>query len=160
MSFAHQRAILDIAYYTGERWGAILQLHVADVFDGFGKPRPVIVFRRNTTKTRETREVPVHPDLAVALGGLVVGGLEQPLFSVGISAADKYFRRAIAKAGLSHLGYSTYSTRRGFITQLSRKGISVRVIQKLTGHKSLANLQRYIEVSEGELVSALKTVGH
>jgi integrase/recombinase XerD len=62
-------------------------------------------------------------------------------------AMDKALRRALKKAGLESQGYSLYSPRRGFITRLDELGYSMRMIQAVTGHRSLAALGRYIEVS-------------
>jgi integrase/recombinase XerD len=67
-------------------------------------------------------------------------------------------RRAIDRVGLSGLGYSTHSTRRGFITALHRKGFDVRVIQEITGHRSLTVLSKYIDVSDEQKRSALATL--
>jgi integrase/recombinase XerD len=70
-------------------------------------------------------------------------------------AMDKAYRRALKKAGLQNQGYSLYSPRRGFITHLNSLGFDIKVIQKLTGHKSLSSLVRYIDVSESQLKNAI-----
>jgi len=159
----HQ-VLFDIAYYTGERWGAILQLKVEDIYKDAVKRilRDEITFRAETRKDKSTRQVPIHPELRMRLRAY------QPdssgwLFPSGIlyeghltmRAADGAFRRALKRAGLEDMGFSTHSTRRGFITQLHNKGIAVRVIQKLTGHRSLNTLSRYIEVSDEQCRSAI-----
>ena len=54
---------------------------------------------------------------------------------------------------------SSHSGRRKFITDLSEKGVSVRVIQKLARHRDLATTQRYIDVSVDKLRSAVNLVG-
>jgi integrase/recombinase XerD len=158
------RLLFDIAYYTGERWGAIVQLQVSDVFDERGKPRAAIVYRKSTRKDNQTREVPVSDELRRRLVGysipagvwLFPGGIEGR--NITIRAIDEAFRRALDRAGLSGLGYSTHSTRRGFITALDRAGISIRTIQKLTGHASIASVQRYIEVSDEQLINAVAAI--
>jgi len=53
------------------------------------------------------------------------------------------------------MGFSPYSARRGFITHLSEKGLSIKTIQSLTGHKSLTSLVQYIEVSEEQRRNAI-----
>jgi len=53
---------------------------------------------------------------------------------------------------------SSHSGRRTFITTLSEKGVSVRVIQALARHSSLATTQRYIDVSADKLRLAVETV--
>ena len=42
---AKYRLLLDLAWYTGERWGALIQLRVSDVYNSDGSPRDVITFR-------------------------------------------------------------------------------------------------------------------
>jgi integrase/recombinase XerD len=160
---SHQN-LLDIAYYTGERWGAILQLRVDDLYKDPTRRQlhDKITFRAETRKDRSTRQVPIHPELKMRLRAY------QPpsrgwLFPSSIlheghltmRAADGAFRRALVRAGLQDAGFSTHSTRRGFITQLHNKGIALKVIQALTGHKSLNTLSKYIEVSEEQLFAAV-----
>ena len=54
---------------------------------------------------------------------------------------------------------SSHSGRRKFITDLSEKGVSVRVIQELARHRDLATTQRYIDVSVSKLRNAMNLVG-
>lgn len=51
---------------------------------------------------------------------------------------------------------SSHSGRRGFITSLAQKGVSVRVLMELAGHKSLAVTQKYIDVNPAMLRSAVE----
>ena len=66
------------------------------------------------------------------------------------------FRELYESAGISNA--SSHSGRRTFITALSEKGVSVRVIQALARHSSLATTQRYIDVSADKLRLAVETV--
>lgn len=54
---------------------------------------------------------------------------------------------------------SSHSGRRSFITNLSEKGVSVRVIQELARHSSMVTTQRYIDVSIDKLKNAVELVG-
>ena len=54
---------------------------------------------------------------------------------------------------------SSHSGRRSFITNLSEKGVSVRVIQELARHSSMVTTQRYIDVSVDKLKNAVDLVG-
>ncbi|MEO0686876.1 MAG: site-specific integrase, partial [Cyanobacteria bacterium J06649_11] len=65
---AKHKIILDIAWFTGERWGAIVQLAANDCYFTNGEVKSVITFKSNTRKaspdgTRLTRQVPVHDTL-------------------------------------------------------------------------------------------------
>lgn len=53
---------------------------------------------------------------------------------------------------------SSHSGRRSFITSLSEKGVSVRVIQELARHSSMVTTQRYIDVSVDKLKNAVDLV--
>lgn len=64
------------------------------------------------------------------------------------------FRILYECAGIAHA--SSHSGRRTFITGLSEKGVSVRVIQELARHASMHTTQRYIDVSADKLRSAVE----
>jgi integrase/recombinase XerD len=53
-------------------------------------------------------------------------------------------------------GASSHSGRRGFITSLANKGISVRILQELAGHGSLSVTQKYIDVNPSMLHKAVE----
>ena len=54
------------------------------------------------------------------------------------------------------IGASSHSGRRGFITNLANKGVSVRVLMELSGHKSIAVTQRYIDINPSMMRSAVE----
>ena len=153
----YHQLLLDIAHFTGERWGAILQLQVEDIYvDPHRRVvREYITFRKNTRKDKETRQVPVHPHLQLRLKAYeppLRGWLFPSPINEGehltMRAATRALTRALERANLDQLGFSSHGTRRGFITDLHNKGISIKIIQSLTGHKNLNIVSRYIEVSE------------
>ena len=51
---------------------------------------------------------------------------------------------------------TTHSYRRTQLSQLHKKGVPLRVVQKLSGHRSLDTLQRYLEVSDEDKREAVK----
>ena len=51
---------------------------------------------------------------------------------------------------------TTHSYRRTQLSQLRKKGVPLRVVQKLSGHRSLDTLQRYLEVSDQDKRDAIK----
>jgi integrase/recombinase XerD len=50
------------------------------------------------------------------------------------------------EAGLD--GATSHSGRRSFITTLASKGVGVRVLASLAGHRSIATTQAYIDVND------------
>ncbi|MEP0820377.1 tyrosine-type recombinase/integrase [Trichocoleus desertorum GB2-A4] len=59
---------------------------------------------------------------------------------------------------LGLVGVSTHSFRRTALTQMSSAGVPLRVIQEISGHRSLQALQRYLEVSELQLEGAIASL--
>lgn len=164
------RLFFDIARWTGERWGAITQLQIEDVYadPAIREPHHYITFRASTRKaapdgSRTTRQVPIHPQLKESLL-LYRSPFNESIWlfpsneadrPITFSAADKWLRAAVDAAGLSKRGISTHSTRRTFITRLSGLGTDIKIIQALTGHKDVKALIRYIEVSDNQISNAL-----
>jgi integrase/recombinase XerD len=162
-----QRLLFDIGVYTGERWGAICQLRVMDVYTSEGKVREEVTFQACSRKhrpdgTSETRQVHCHPRLAESLGNFIrpnspwLFRRERDTFTpIPWDTADGWLRNAVARAGLCDRGISTHSTRRTFITSLYRKGVDLKVLQRLTGHRNLTTLLRYVEASEEQMEAAI-----
>ncbi|WP_225910658.1 tyrosine-type recombinase/integrase [Thermoleptolyngbya sichuanensis] len=155
------RLIFAMCWYTCERPITILRLRVDQVYSDAARQLPlsVLVLPSSSRKDRVTRECPVSVALRQELkaytpppdGFLFPGaGAEGHL---SFSAYYKALARTYASLGLR--GYSTYSTRRGSITELARAGLSTRVIQQVSGHRSLQSLQRYIEVDPRVTVRAI-----
>ena len=63
-------------------------------------------------------------------------------------AHGKQLQITIERIGFK--GVSSHSYRRSALTSASSKGLPLKAIQTLSGHKSLAVLSRYLEVSEQE----------
>ena len=164
------KLLLDIAWHTGERWGAIVQLGIEDVYYSSGTPREYITFRARTRKAspdgkRKTRQVPVHPVLRESLQSYKFESDCGWLFPkreedgpISLRWADMILRSAVGKAGLDAKGISTHSTRRSFITNLAKKGIGLATIKKITGHTDLKVLGAYIEISDEEVINAIATL--
>jgi integrase/recombinase XerD len=72
------------------------------------------------------------------------------------SMAHKILKRATERIGVQ--GVSTHSFRRTALTMMCRKGVNLRVIQKISGHKSLNVLAHYLEVAEQEKAAALALI--
>jgi integrase/recombinase XerD len=60
------------------------------------------------------------------------------------------------KAGIE--GASSHSGRRSFITILASKGIGVRVLASLAGHRSIAVTQKYIDVNDDMKRNAVELI--
>ena len=109
----------------------------------------------------ETRSVPVGIELEKLL--CEYNPISERLFPgrhgkghIRPDSADKILKSAFEELGIE--GASTYSFRRSCLTQMHKSGVTLRVIQKISGHRSLSALQRYLEVLDGDLESAIATL--
>lgn len=65
-------------------------------------------------------------------------------------------REAFAELAIE--GASTHSFRRTALTRLSNAGVPLRVIQEISGHETLSALQKYLEVTEQQVVDAIASL--
>jgi integrase/recombinase XerD len=149
------QVFFDIMWNTGCRVSECCKLRFVDIVN------ETLVIRKCNTKGKvETREIPIPPELIDKINNLQK---ENGFMFAGKGGnnhitrytIDKILRNACKECGLE--GISTHSFRRTTITQLSRNSVSLRVIQKISGHKNLNVLQKYVDVDENEIVSALQT---
>lgn len=147
------RCLFSICYYTSCRISEALQLKADDIVGDR------LVFRRATTKTKQTREVKIHPQLAAVMaqaelpscGYLFPGRGKKGHLTR--QAADHALREVCENLGLK--GFSTHSSRRTAATRLNNAGVPLRVIQQIGGWSSLAALQRYLEVTPEQVEEAI-----
>ena len=150
------RAMVLTSVWSGMRVGEIAALRVADVVNADGTIKNEIRLTAEQTKGRYGRVVYVNDklraELSAYLKALGYRRMERPLFytekSVGFSAntLTQWFHWTYKKAGIG--GASSHSGRRTFITTLANKGIGVRVLASLAGHRSIAVTQAYIDVND------------
>ena len=143
---------------TAARISEALALKWGNITPGF------VVFEKANTKTKQTRQVPLHPRLEeeLQLQRWRATLPSQPaskdwLFprADGITSnptprrtIDHALRTACKRVGLS--GVSTHSLRRSALTSASDKGVPLRHIQSLSGHASLDCLSKYLQVTDGQ----------
>lgn len=159
------RALWAIQRWTAGRIGEALALRWGDL-------NGVVTYRKATTKTKTTRQVPTSPRLAAEIETYRAAwaaehghapGKEEALFPApgrldlttpqSRQAADKALRQACARVGLE--GVSTHSFRRTLATDCVRRGVALNVVQQITGHKSLGSLGHYLQADEGEVLAAI-----
>ncbi len=72
------------------------------------------------------------------------------------NTADWTLRRVCERLKLE--GVSTHSFRRTALTQMSDCGIPLRVIQEVSGHRTLGALERYLGVTEQQKQTAISVL--
>ncbi|MBW4695855.1 MAG: tyrosine-type recombinase/integrase [Lyngbya sp. HA4199-MV5] len=75
---------------------------------------------------------------------------------LSLDAALERFEFAFEQSGI--IGAGSHSGRRTALTRMHREGILLRVIQAISGHKQLENLQTYLEVTANEVSAAINVL--
>lgn len=164
LTATRDRALFGICLYTACRIREGCTLRTADVYDGRGEVRETIIFRKGNTKGKlATRCLPVIEELRRLLldyypnprtwflfPGLGSKGHLHP------DSAARVLRKACQRLGI--VGASTHSFRRTALTQMSNEGIPLRVIQEVSGHRNLEQLQKYLEVKPEQVRGAVSAL--
>ncbi len=152
------RALVSFSFYAGCRVGEISSLLYSDVVDAEGNIRSEVVLRAEITKTREARTIFINSKLKKELQNYISCYkpvnpnaklfYSQKSTSSGYNAntLTQFFHYLYKRAGI--YGASSHSGRRTFITNLANKGISVRVLASLAGHRNISTTQCYIDVND------------
>ncbi|MCU0552047.1 MAG: site-specific integrase [Leptolyngbya sp. Prado105] len=147
------RYAVAIASYTGCRMGEALKLRV----ENLNLKEGVILLTH--TKTGKVREIELHPELVEILSSADLP-TEGYLFPsnrkagyVTRQALDKELREVCEALELRGVG--THSFRRSLATSLHGKGVPIKTIAAITGHESLNELSRYLEVTPEQRRSAI-----
>jgi integrase/recombinase XerD len=164
---ARNRVALLLTHWAGMRVGEVAALRWSDVITQDAQVKPEIRLRACQTKGQQPRTV------------FVSDRLRKELVSYqrdeGIQLADRALLRTQKRDGFSANtlaqtinqiyrgagleGASSHSGRRTFITTLANKGVGVRVLASLAGHRSISTTQRYIDVNDGQMRAAVELIG-
>jgi integrase/recombinase XerD len=88
--------------------------------------------------------------------------LTQPLFitagrkAFSANGMTQHFYWLFKRAGID--GASSHSMRRTFITTLAAKGIGIRVLASLSGHRSVQVTMKYIDASDDMKRNAVEMI--
>lgn len=160
------RAMLLMGFWAGLRVKEIAELKMGDVLNQDGTIRSEVRLRAEQTKGDLGRTIflpqKLRDELAVYLKTRHIKDGDIPLFHtssrLGWSAnvLTQHFYWLYKRAGVKDA--SSHSGRRTFITNLANKGISVRILASLAGHRSIAVTQRYIDVNDDMKRNAVELI--
>ena len=166
-SYAMRNRVMFVTgLFSGMRVGEIASLSVGDIRNTDGKVKAEIRLSAAQTKGRQPRTVFLPQKLRdelqtyLDLRGLVP--TTNPLFITGgrkrfsANLMAQHFHYPFKHAGIA--GASSHSMRRSFITLLASRGIGVRVLAELAGHRSIAVTQKYIDVNDDMKRNAVELV--
>jgi integrase/recombinase XerD len=152
------RAMILTTYLSGMRVGEVANIRYCNIVDLDGSIRPEVFLSAAQTKGSEPRVVFINERLQNELKAYKVSRAfknandkffytqKEPSRGFTPNTLAQHFHYLYKKAGL--VGASSHSGRRTFITNLASKGISVRVLASLAGHKNISVTQRYIDVND------------
>lgn len=139
------RAIAEICYFTAGRISEVLSLEAGDIKNG------KIQFSGDKTKTGKTRSVVISEPLRAVLARVkpTIGYLFASASQRGHIIPRTVEARVKLAAGLLGFeGVSLHSFRRSRLTHLYEKGWGLHELSRVSGHESLAQLQKYLGVDQ------------
>jgi len=161
---ARDRAIVMVSFLAGLRAKEIAALTLSDVTDPDGNVRAEFVLTPAQTKGSKARRVFVSQRLQRELMAYIKQRKTRPkcnaLFATqkdqafSANSLCQLFLKIYELSGI--IGASSHSGRRSLITSLAAKGVSVRVLQEIAGHSSIAITQRYIDVNDHQMRAAIE----
>ena len=161
---ARNRAMFLVTLYAGLRVGEVASLRYMDVLDVDNDVRDEIRLDASVTKGNEARTVFVNAKLRKELQYYIsvtpYQNLADRLFytqkNEGFPAntLTQFFHYLYRSAHVD--GATSHSGRRTFITTLANKGVSVRLLASLVGHKNISTTQFYIDVNDDQKRSAVE----
>jgi len=148
------RATILLSIKAGLRAGEIANLTWPMVLNAHGKIGPVIELSDVAAKRKSGRSIPIHPQLQTSLKRLrKLSDATGPIITserggqLTANSVVNWFATLYRTLDLQ--GCSSHSGRRTFITKAARRvhrvGGSLRDVQQLAGHRSLAMTQSYID---------------
>jgi len=148
--------LAELLYFSSGRIREITTIKVRNINFKQG----LLTLEKSSTKTKQTRQVPIHPETLQKLKSWIgehslqssdfvfFTSSRNTKFKAGEKALatqsiDRKFREAFDWIGLS--GCSSHSFRRSRLNHLLKEGWDLTEIQHISGHASLTALQEYLE---------------
>ena len=162
------RVLVLVSFLSGMRVGEIASLRYSDVVSADGTIKNEIYLTAEQTKGSEGRTVFVSDRLRKELESYIVSykpiNTNRKFFYSQKSTSDgftantltQFFHYLYKRAGID--GASSHSGRRSFATNIASKGVGIRVLQKLLGHKNIQTTSVYIYASDDMLRKAVELV--
>ena len=159
------RALFGVCLYAAVRINEACTLLRGDVIGIKGVRSKLVIRSYNTKGKQDTREIQVHPRLMEFLteysqelksrNPYLFPG-RHGLGHIHKASADRILREACNCVGIE--GVSTHSFRRTALTWMSDARVPLRHIQSISGHRTLAALERYLGVTDQQKQNAISTL--
>jgi integrase len=143
-----QRVAYALLLYTGQRVGDVVRMRLQDITDG----RINIVQQ----KTGTALSIPIHADLADALRAYPTRGMhligDQHGRAIARATLTAFMTRAASAAGLPR-NCLPHGLRKALMRRLAEHGASSKELAAVSGHKSLAEVERYTARADQQKLS-------
>ncbi|MCF2152207.1 site-specific integrase [Desmonostoc muscorum LEGE 12446] len=162
LTTVRDRTLIAVMLYTGCRVNEAVTLNIKDVYNSKGRIRAELIIRKGNSKGKlATRSIPILEELRCFLATYKPTNSRDGFLFPGrwgrshlhSEYASLIFREACERVDIE--GASTHSCRRTALTLMSNAGIPLRVIQEISGHRSLEQLQHYLEVEPSQVRGAI-----
>ena len=159
------RCMVLMTYWSGARIKEVALTKVGDVLALDGSVKTEIRLTSEQTKGKHARTIVLADklrkeiltylqtrfDTKQLIALTYSDAMNKPLFATqkrqgfDSNTACYHFHMLYKNAGL--VGASSHSGRRSFLTQLSAKGVPIKVLMELASHRSIQTTARYIDVT-------------
>jgi integrase/recombinase XerD len=151
------RIMVLLTFYAGLRVGEVAALKWKNVLNPDGTITNEIRLKPEQTKGKHSRTIMVsdrlRKELSIYADSRVRKEPEKPVIysqrsreGFNSNTLSQEFKTLYQKAGLN--GATSHSGRRTFITTLANKGVGVRVLMALAGHRNITTTQLYIDIND------------
>lgn len=159
------RLAFSLSIFAGMRVGEIAALKIKDVANQYSEARREIKLGADQTKGSRGRIVVLSSRVRKEIESyLRLQPYAQPDWPLVRSQQGGTFSSLTLSMlfkeiyDLAGIRTSSHSGRRTFATRLNAKGVGMRTIQKLMGHRHIATTALYCEVSEDVMRNAVELV--
>ncbi len=165
---ARNRAILLLTHWAAMRIGEVAALRIEDILGKDGTVKSEIRLDAAQTKGKHARTVYVSERLSKELASYAKDRFQHAAATAPVFPTQK--RTAFSanslcqtvnaiydSAGLE--GATSHSGRRSLITSLASKGVGVRVLAAIAGHRDIRVTQAYIDVNDTMMRAAVELAG-
>jgi len=148
------KSIILIALNTGMRRGEIINLKWVDVYIKEGK---III---QESKSKEKRIIPMNEIVKTVFINLLSTGGKEYVFEnkegkqYGVDYITHCFNKVVKKAGIKDFRF--HDLRHTFASKLVMRGVNLKVVQELLGHKDYKMTLRYSHLSPEVKTQAVK----
>ena len=139
-------AVFVILLETGMRLGELLNLKRKQIVNG------MVHLREGETTTDSARSIPLSSRAKAAVASLPAC-IDGRVIGCGKDTIEHAWRRVCEKATVEDL--RLHDLRHEFTSRMFEKGMDMMQVASLTGHKSLAMLQRYTHLRTANLASMM-----